>query len=191
MTSELFDQTRTISVELYKSLRTEEALYLEKVPALWLQKFTLLGAMIAFIVVRHKELMAEEATGSALLIAAVLAIPVLAMLIDAKILEYGLHARAISRFVRRHATPDSVEARWEGFLWGDEGDPSDVGLVRLRSATTVIVTAVPTALLIALAGLVVGIVAGHGSLGPLVGGLAATVYVMATVWFARKVWPSA
>src|SRR5262249_8762333 len=121
MTAELFDQTSTIGVELYKSLRTEEASYLERVPALWLQKFTLLGAMIAFILVQHQELSFEAAAGSTLLIAAVLAIPLLAMLIDAKILGYGLHARAISRFVRRHTTPDSVEARWEGFLWGDAG----------------------------------------------------------------------
>lgn len=77
--SDSFDQTRTISVELYKSLRAEGASYLEKVPALWLQKFTLLGAMIAFILMRHKELRAEEGAGNTLVIAAVLAIPVLAV----------------------------------------------------------------------------------------------------------------
>src|SRR5689334_7083050 len=108
MTSDLFHQTEQTSVELYKSLRAEEASYLEKVPDLWLQKFNLLGALILF------------------------------------------------------------------------------SLVRLRSATTVIVTAVPTALLIVLAGVVVGIVGGHRGLRPAIAGVAAAAYVMATVWFAHK-----
>ena len=36
-------------VELYKSLRSEASIYIEKVPALWLQKFILVGALLAFL----------------------------------------------------------------------------------------------------------------------------------------------
>ena len=38
-----------LEIELYRSLKQESASYIEKVPALWLQKFVLIGAIVAFI----------------------------------------------------------------------------------------------------------------------------------------------
>lgn len=191
MTAQSFGEGGQIGVELYKSLRAEEASYLEKVPALWLQKFTLVGAMIAFVLTKYRDLTPVGTQGGALLIAAVCAIPVLAILLDAKILEYGLHARAISRFVHRHTETGSVEASWEAFLWGDKGDARDLALVRLRSAMTVIVTAVPTSLIIILAGCIVGSISPYWWQSVAAGSATAIVYIAGTVVCARQVWPSA
>src|SRR3954465_6907065 len=85
-----------LQFELYKSLRAELVGYVEKVPALWLQKFVLVGGVIAFIATHQGPLEGSDA----LLTAAIVAIPILSILLDAKIGEYGLHARVISTFIR-------------------------------------------------------------------------------------------
>ena len=184
------DPGPVISIELYKSLRAEVFSYVEKVPGLWLQKLTLCGGMIAFLITKHSELTGGMIRGRALVAAAVLAVPVLAVLIDAKILEYGLHARAVSRFIRQHVEPGSAAAEWEEYLWGDAGDAASMRLVRLRSATTVIVTAVPTAGLIVLAGIVLGAIAEHSVVWVGASVVLATLYAAATILFSLKVWPS-
>src|SRR5205085_11685123 len=129
-TSRSVDQSTTIDIELYRSLRAEEVSYVEKVTALWLQKFTLVGAAIAALFLKDFNSV-SNLPGGIVRISAVFAIPVLSALIDAKILEYGLHARTISRFLRRHSTKDSFEAEWERLLWGDDGDRDDLKVVRL------------------------------------------------------------
>jgi hypothetical protein len=140
-----------IRLELYKSLRAEITGYVEKVPALWLQKFVLVGGVIAFIVTNHGSL---GGSGD-LLIFAILAIPVLAILLDAKIGEYGLHARAASMFIRDHFADSTVATKWESTLWGDQGTRETVRIVKLRSLMTAVVTAVPTIILIIVAGLAI------------------------------------
>jgi len=185
------NQDSVISLELYKSLRAEAASYVEKVPGLWLQKLTLCGGMIAFLVIKYPELSAGIVKGRALVAAAVLAVPVLAILIDAKILEYGLHARAVSRFIRQHVENASAAAKWEDYLWGDGGDAIGMRLVRLRSATTVIVTAVPTAGLIVLAGFVMGAISEHTMVWVGASAALGMFYVAATIMFAVRIWPSA
>jgi hypothetical protein len=191
MTPDAPNQDSVISLELYKSLRAEVASYVEKVPGLWLQKLTLCGGMIAFLVIKYPELSAGIVKGRALVAAAVLAVPVLAVLIDAKILEYGLHARAVSRFIRRHVETGSAAAKWEDYLWGDDGDAVGLRLVRLRSATTVIVTAVPTAGLIVLAGFVMGAISEHTLVWVGASAALGILYVAATIMFAVRIWPSA
>jgi hypothetical protein len=42
-------QSNNLHIELYKNLKQESAAYIEKVPAVWLQKFILIGGIIAFI----------------------------------------------------------------------------------------------------------------------------------------------
>jgi hypothetical protein len=139
------------SLELYKSLRTEMVGYIEKVPAIWLQKFTLVGAVIAFIVINYKGLGAASPNNpQELLGAAMVAIPLLAALLDAKALEYSLHARAISKFIQKNFGEPAVLAAWESTLWGDSGDRAILPVVRLRSWMTAIVTSAPTILLGAL-----------------------------------------
>ncbi len=98
-------QADEIEVALYKSLRTEVAAYLEKIPGLWLQKLTLVGLMISFLVTQYGELSSSAAERKAVLIAVILAVPVLAVLIDLKILEYGLHTRTLSNFQKASVSP--------------------------------------------------------------------------------------
>jgi hypothetical protein len=63
---------------------------------------------------------------------------------------YSLHARAASKFIQRSFKSPSVVAEWESTLWGDQGDPDVMSLVRLRSWMTGLVTSTLTVLLIAL-----------------------------------------
>lgn len=176
-----------LRLELYKSLRAEVVGYVEKVPALWLQKFVLVGAVIAFILANSGKL-----TGSGsgkLLIPAILAIPVLAVLLDAKIGEYGLHARAISRFIQGRFG-DSLAAEWEATLWGDQGYSEIISLVKVRSLMTAVVTATPTIILIIVAGLAVDEV--RGSQPPIFIYLAivgAIAYIGGGIFMWRIVWP--
>jgi hypothetical protein len=174
-----------IRLELYKSLRSEVAGYVEKVPGLWLQKFLLVGAVIAFLVTNHDKL---KDSGD-LLIASVLSIPILAVLLDAKIVEYGLHARAISMFIR-NSFDNSEAADWESTLWGDKGPEDIVSLVRLRSITTVVVTAVPTIVLIILSGLAIDEMRSPKvRLFVYFSALLSAIYALVTIYAWRRVWP--
>jgi hypothetical protein len=175
-----------LELELYKSLRTELAGYVEKVPGLWLQKFVLVGAVIAFLVTNHDKL---KGSGN-LLIASVLSIPVLSVLLDAKIVEYGLHARAISMFIANNFSQSPVVAAWEATLWGDKGREDVVSLVRLRSITTVVVTAIPTIILMLISGLAVDEIRSPRSNAFIYGAaIVSIVYALVTVYAWQRVWP--
>jgi len=146
VTGEEQDQYR---LELYKSLRSEAAGYVEKVPGIWLQKFALIGGILAFLIEKHADI-SSVGGGDTIFQAAVVAVPILAALLDAKILEYTLHARAISRFIAEKYTQPSVIREWEetlwvARLWSRSG---------LRSLVTILVTIVPTVGLVVLAGVV-------------------------------------
>jgi len=175
-----------LRLELYKSLRSEVVGYVEKVPALWLQKFALVGAVIAFILANRGELLGS----GKLLIAAISAVPVLAVLLDAKIGEYGLHARSVSRFIHSNFR-DPVVAEWESTLWGDQGDSETISIVRLRSLLTAVVTAIPTIILIVVAGLAVDEVRASGaSTFTFISIAAAVVYILGGILIWRVVWPN-
>jgi len=125
--------------DLYRSLVDESKLYREKVSTIWLQKFTMLGAIIAFAATR------TEATSKNpdLIAAAVLSLPLIAILLDVKLAEFGIHARVIDDFIIRNYPEPRVLADWERAKWG-ESDTADRMLVRYRSIATVAVTVVPT-----------------------------------------------
>lgn len=173
-----------LSTELYKSLRGELVDYLQKVPTLWLQKFVLTGAVIAFLAAGDT----KGFNAARLLVPAIATIPILAMLLDIKMAEYALHVRALSLFIQQHFN-SSIVARWEETLWGDRGDPRIISLVRLRSMTTVLVTAVPTSVLILLAGIAIGQVVPTARLVVVLAALAtALLYSISVVLVTLKVW---
>jgi hypothetical protein len=136
--------------ELYKSLLEESKLYREKVSTIWLQKFTLLGAVIAFAVAQN-----QIATGKSLELigAAIIALPVIAVLLDIKLGEFGIHANVIDHFIKRHFREAAVIPEWESTNWGNSSDKSDYVLIRIRSVLTVAVTVIPTCIIVILAGL--------------------------------------
>lgn len=181
-----------IRLELYKSLRAEVVSYVEKVPALWLQKFVLVGGVVAFIVTNRGPLKGSND----LLTAAILVIPILAILLDAKMAEYALHARAVSNFIRTSFPGPSVAANWESTLWGDQGTLEMISLVKLRSLMTAVVTAVPTIILIIVSGLAVDDVRGRGVPSDSREAtffywalLISVVYVLVATVMWYKVWP--
>jgi len=175
------------TLELYKILRSEATSYVEKVPGLWLQKFVLVGSVIAFLIARNEDV-AKISSGNRIIIAAISSVPILAMLLDAKILEYGLHARSISQFIKVNFPDPPILAKWESSLWGDEGDQQVINLVRLRSLTTVIVTAAPTAILILLSGLVIGEITKAGARWLALSGTVAVIYLVINLYVWRRIW---
>jgi hypothetical protein len=136
--------------ELYKSLLDESKLYREKVSTIWLQKFTLLGAVIVFAATQS-----QLTTGKnpKLVMAAILSLPAIAVLLDIKLGEFGIHANVIDHFVARHYLEPVVLAEWERTNWGVGADRADRRLIRVRSIMTVAVTVVPTCIIAILAGL--------------------------------------
>jgi hypothetical protein len=184
-------QQGELVVELYKSLRGEAASYVEKVPGLWLQKFILLGTMLAFLLTQKESLDVTGPVDQSELAfdVALVAVALLASLLDAKILEYGLHARAISHFLETEFSQVDVLARWEATLWGYSSNEFDVGLVRMRSATTVLVTVLPTMLVIALVSVLI-YVRRENSIALGGGAVACVAYIIVTAYVWRKVWPS-
>ncbi|HVG19287.1 MAG TPA: hypothetical protein VNI02_09545 [Blastocatellia bacterium] len=174
-----------LQLELYKNLKQESAAYIEKVPALWLQKFILIGGIIAFIFT-EKNVPRENLD---LLTLGVAAIPALALLLDAKILEYGLHARLISRFVSDTFRHDGVLSGWEELFWGISGPSKDLVLARIRSLTTVVVVVLPSCVIIILSAAVLGRLHGQFSLFVTVGMLVCGVYILLSVYIWNLIWP--
>jgi hypothetical protein len=128
--------------ELYKSLLEESLLYREKVSTIWLQKFTMNGGIIAFAAARIE----PSAAHQNLTAVAFLSLPVIAILLDLKLGEFGIHARIIDGFIIRNFPDPKVMADWERTKWGLQDSP-DRPLVRFRSIATVAVTIVPTCII--------------------------------------------
>jgi hypothetical protein len=143
----------SLDAELYKSLRAEASGYVEKVPTLWLQKFVLVGAVLAFLV--GQPFANIEGFEVPLGVAAVAMLPILAMLLDAKMLEYALHARAISVFISKHFADHETIAAWERAMWGQAGSPTVIRLTRIRSIATWFTTVIPTIVVLVAAGVVI------------------------------------
>ena len=138
--------------ELYKSLLDESKLYREKVSTIWLQKFTLLGGVIVFAAAQSQ---LPTGKNPQLIMAAILALPVIAVLLDIKLGEFGIHANVIDHFLRRHYRDPAVLAEWQRTNWGRGSDGTDRRLIRMRSILTVAVTVIPTCLIAVLAAMAV------------------------------------
>jgi hypothetical protein len=136
--------------DLYKSLLDESKLYREKVSTIWLQKFTLLGAIIVFAATQSQ---IPAGNNSNLVVAAILALPAIAVLLDIKLGEFGIHANVIDHFLKKHYQEPAVLAEWERTNWGSGADKADRRLIKLRSILTVTVTVIPTCIIAILSGL--------------------------------------
>jgi hypothetical protein len=129
--------------ELFKSLLDESKLYREKVSTIWLQKFTTLGAIIVFAATQSEAV----SKNPNLIAAAILSLPVIAILLDFKLGEFGIHANVIDHFVMRNYPAPHVVGDWERTNWGLGSNAADRRLIRLRSILTVAVTVVPTCII--------------------------------------------
>jgi hypothetical protein len=175
-----------LDVELYKQLKGESSTYIQEIPKIWLQKFILIGGVIAFIFTHQ----GVPQGASYLTALGVAAIPLLALMLDAKILEFGLHSRLISRFVSDTYRGDGAVARWEELFWGLKGPKRDLTLARLRSLTTVLILVVPTCVLVMLAAAVLDkLYATQSPLFIAAGGAVCVLYVLAALYVWRLIWP--
>jgi hypothetical protein len=121
----------------------------------------------------------------------VVAMPALALLLDAKILEYGLHARLISRFISDTFRYDGALSGWEELFWGISGPSKDLVLARIRSLTTVVVVILPTCVVITLSAAVLGRLHGQFSLFVTIGGFICGIYILLSVFIWNLIWPKA
>ena len=136
----------TIDLELFKALKSENAAYSERLQALWLQKLTLSGELAAFFILRPEEIGAVQPYSPIIL--GIVVLVALAITIDLKVLEYGLHMSVVSQFIARNFAEAARIADWEATLWGRK-DAYEGMLSRWRSALTVLSAALPTLALLA------------------------------------------
>jgi hypothetical protein len=173
-------------LELYKLLKAESSSYFDKLQAIWLQKFVLVGAVIAFLATTQEKL---PQLGQSLVIpAAALAIPVLSALLDAKIMEFGLHSRSISRFISTHYSDIANVASWEAMLWGSGASTNDLALVKARSLTTVLTAVIPTMVICLLSAVVLGSATGLNDLCLSLGFGVCLLYAAVTRLSWKLVW---
>ncbi|WKL56553.1 hypothetical protein Q1W73_12770 [Asticcacaulis sp. ZE23SCel15] len=134
-------KSKASTEELYKSLRTESASFHEKIQSLWLQKMTLIGGVLAFILTYPKEV--EASRFGDLETVGLILIPTIALVLDLKLLEYSLHVRTISAYIAKNFSSFGLAAKWERELWS--GGRDDVRwMTRARSALTILSAAIPT-----------------------------------------------
>lgn len=101
-------------------------------------------------------------------------VPILAVILDIKVAEYSLQARAISRFIVR-AFPDAGKlTAWEQTMWSDPAG-QDAAITRTRSGLTVVAAALPTLLLIIASAVIFW--PAYGALAVGVGAAASGAYV--------------
>src|SRR3569833_728229 len=123
--------------DLYKSLLDESKLYREKVSTIWLQKFTLLGAVIAFAVAQN---LLTTGKNPELIRAVILSLPAIAILLYIKLGEFGIHANVIDHFIKRHFRESVVIPEWESTNWGNSSDLSVFVFFWFRSFLLVVVS---------------------------------------------------
>ena len=179
-------RSQEFDLELYKLLKAESSNYFDKLQAIWLQKFVLVGAVIAFLVTAQEKL--PQFGHSLVVPAAALAIPVLSALLDAKIMEFGVHARAISRFIGSHYRDVDSVVSWEAALWGSGASAVDLALVRARSLTTVLTAVIPTMVVFLLSAVVLGAVTGRNVLWLSLGLATCLLYAGVTWLLWKLVW---
>jgi len=175
-----------LDLELYKLLKAESSGYFDKLQAIWLQKFVLVGAVIAFLATTEAKL---PQLGQGLIVpAAALAIPVLSALLDAKIMEFGLHARSISRFISIHYSGVRNLVSWEMALWGTASSEVDRTLARIRSVATVLMAVIPTMVVFLLSAAVLGAATNRNALCLSLGFGACLFYAIVTWLLWNLVW---
>lgn len=189
--------------ELYKKLYDESARIREKATSLWLQKLTLLGAVIAFIFIQHRDITQlfvqhEDGTQSAatptqdpgqllliqfIVICAIFAVAGVALIIDTKILEYAMHARAISQFITEKFGQVELLSEWEGVVWeGRSGNQ----FARWASYANLLGTMIPTISVILLTGGLLGIFLESSQWSPVIAIVVCILYVISGVIAFRR-----
>jgi hypothetical protein len=168
-----------LKIELYKQLKQEANTYVKEIPSIWLQKFSLIGAVVIFTLT-GKDVSAQY---NYLIVLGFVVIPFLALVLDAKVLEYSLHARVISKYIAKTFSDSEAVSNWEDLFWGRRGEPQEINLVRIRSLTTVVVQFLPTCILINVSAAILEQVQ-YGIIGSIIY-LAATV-IMWWLIFIRK-----
>jgi hypothetical protein len=173
-------------LELYKLLKAESSGYFDKLQAIWLQKFVLVGAVIAFLATTQAKL--PQLEQGIVVPAAALAIPVLSALLDAKIMEFGLHARSISRFINTHYSGIGNLVSWEMALWGAGSSDVDRTLVRTRSLATVLTAVIPTMVVFLLSAVFLGVTTNQNALCLSLGFVVCVSYAVVTWFLWNLVW---
>lgn len=105
---------------------------LERLPALWWQKFTVVGATVAFILGKDLWLSNQN-----LILLAAVSLPLIACLIDLKSAEYAVNSRMIADHVAENDALWPNHAAWYRRAW-------DGNEAKARTAITVTGTVAPT-----------------------------------------------
>ena len=168
-------------LELYRELKREGGGFYDKVQALWLQKFTLVGGVVAATLLNSEHLSALRTAAQLpwVLEAVIILVPLVAIVLDMKIAESLLNARVVSRFIVQEFPESPRLARWEELMWL-ERDTHDALTVWARMVITIAAAALPTLALIFAAAATLQAVSQRAN-WLMAGGALAALYVGAVV----------
>ncbi len=106
-----------LQTEHYKALREEYRHYLAHVQQLWNFKLSAMGAIVLACVFNDKIQQLTGTTTEFIIAVGFCVLPLLALLIDLKALEAGLHVKLISDHLKKHYSDEPAMADWENMVW--------------------------------------------------------------------------
>ncbi|HRD82168.1 MAG TPA: hypothetical protein PLL53_15520 [Saprospiraceae bacterium] len=107
-------------LEFYKLMKEEYMKFLTYVEELWRLKLLAIGGVVSFAILNEKILgllIDSKNIGIDLVSIGVLVIPILAFIIDLKILETALHLKNISSYLENNLNEIAIAKNWEAKNW--------------------------------------------------------------------------
>ena len=127
-------QDNQLRLEHYKSRKTEYQNLMNQIQSLWTYKLSTLGAVIAITIFNDKligtDVYAQNLGLSGDLIVAIglLALPVLSLVIDLKVVEIIVHLKLISNHLTNNYSDVKEVVAWTNALW--DGDWKSISFTR-------------------------------------------------------------
>jgi hypothetical protein len=137
-----------LRIEHFKALKEEHRQYLFHVQQLWLFKLSTLGAVIATAIFNNKIIEVSGLEKQTIIAWGLISMPLLAFIIDLKVLEVGLHVKLISQHLKEKFSDSPEIHDWETKLWS--GTQFSVARTRLT-----IIAALGISLLVLLVSLII------------------------------------
>lgn len=106
-----------LQTEHYKALREEYRHYLAHVQQLWNFKLSAIGAIVLACVFNDKIQQLAGKNTELIIAVGFCVLPLLALLIDLKALETGLHVKLISDHLKKYYSHEPAMADWENNVW--------------------------------------------------------------------------
>jgi hypothetical protein len=108
------------------------------------------------------------------------------VLLDLKVCEFGIHANVIDRFIMQNYEHPEIVPKWERVKWNVGSDNAERDLVFVRSLSTLLVTAMPTCIIVILASIAIPQIGVPWRTGA--AGLFCLIYLACTRWTWNRIY---